>query len=453
MPANKSIDEKATLKLLKELVAIDSVNSSLVAGARGERRAARHVQKFLRAHGIAATLEEAARDRPNVVATIPAAAKSRGRSKTTKPALMIAAHIDTVGAGGTPEPFTPRVRDGKLYGRGALDIKSGVAAMCAAAASVAREHASGRLRLARPFAIAAVVDEECNSIGTEDLLRRGHTADFAVVLEPTDLRLVVAHKGYAWFEIVTHGRAAHGSLPAEGRDAIRMMGRVLVALDELEARIAGRAAHPRLGQASLHASLISGGQELSSYPAECRVQIERRLLPGETEVSAERELREMLAAIEKSAARDAEGAADFNATLRSSLESRASDSVKKARASGAEAPFTSRRLMSELKLRPPNDRASNFELSTLGTRPAYEISEDSPVVQRAAAAIRRSCGECEFVGMAAWTDTALLEGAGIPGVVFGPRGRGLHGEDEYVETESVHKCAAALREMILEFCL
>lgn len=406
MPAKKSIDEKATLKLLKELVAIDSVNPSLVAGARGEQRAARYVQKFLKAHGIAAALEETARGRPNVVATIPAVAKSRGRSKSRKPALMIAAHIDTVGAGGMAEAFTPRVRDGKLYGRGALDIKSGVAAMCAAAASIARDQASGELRLERPFTIAAVVDEECNSIGTEDLLRRGHRADFAVVLEPTDLRLVVAHKGYAWFEIVTHGRAAHGSLPAEGRDAIRMMGRVLVALDELEASVAARALHPRLGRASLHASLISGGQELSSYPAECRVQIERRLLPGETEASTEAELREMLAAIGKSAAHDAHGKAQFSATLR----------------------------------------------SRLGARPAYEITEDSPVVERAAGAIRRASGECEFAGMAAWTDTALLASAGIPGVVFGPSGRGLHGDDECVEIESVYKCAAALRETILEFC-
>src|SRR5690348_10958570 len=401
MPAKKSIDEKAALKLLKDLVAIDSVNPSLVAGAHGEERAAKHVRKFLRAHGIAAKLEEAAANRPNVVATIPADEKSRRKSKSARPALMIAAHIDTVGAGGMPEPFTPRVRHGKLYGRGALDIKSGVAAMCAAATSVARDVVNGKLRLARAFTIAAVVDEECNSIGTESLLKRGHTADFAVVLEPTDLQLVVAHKGYAWFEVVTHGRAAHGSLPAEGRDAIRMMGRVLVALDELDARIAARAAHTRLGHASLHASLISGGQELSSYPAECRVQIERRLLPGETEASAEMELREMIAAIGKS-----HGKAQFSATLRSGL----------------------------------------------GARPAYEISGGSPTVERTAAAIRSACGECEFAGMSAWTDTALLAAAGIPGIVFGPSGRGLHGDTEYVEIESVYKCAAALREIIVELC-
>ena len=400
-----AIDKQKTLKLLEELVAIDSVNPTLAPatrhggqaaarlGASGEQRASEHVRDFLRANGIAAELEEAApgrpaaAGRPNVVATIGPA--------NTKPALMIVAHIDTVGAGDMREPFTPRVRDGKMYGRGALDIKSGVAAMCAAAAEIVREGA----RLARPVMIAGVVDEECNSIGTEALLRRGHTAEAAIVLEPTDLKLVIAHKGYAWFEIATHGRAAHGSLPAQGRDAIRMMGRVLVALDELETRLASRAPHPRLGNASLHASLIEGGQELSSYPAECRLQLERRTLPGETEQSAEAELREMLAGLEK---QDAE----FRATLRGGL----------------------------------------------GARPAYEIREDAPLVQRARKIIAHVCGACELSGMSAWTDTALLASAGIPGVVLGPTGRGLHGAEEYVELDSVAQCAAALRELILEFC-
>jgi acetylornithine deacetylase len=394
------IDQNATLNLLKELIAIDSVNPSLVRGASGEQRVAEHVQKFLRTHGVAAELEEAAPRRPNVVAHV-------GPSNA-KPALMLVAHIDTVGAGDMREPFTPRVRDGKLYGRGSLDIKSGVAAMCAAA--------SGDLRLARPFMIAAVVDEECNSIGTQELLRRGRSAEFAVVLEPTDLQLVVAHKGYAWFEIVTQGRAAHGSLPSEGRDAIRMMGRVLVALDEVEKKLAARTPHARLGNASLHASLIEGGQELSSYPAECRLQLERRMLPGETDLGVEAELREMLSALEeanegsgdsargKSAAR--ENAAPFRATLRSEL----------------------------------------------GWRPAYEIDEGSTLVKRASAAVRRAYGFCELAGMAAWTDTALLAAAGIPGIVFGPSGRGLHGAEEYVEIESVHKCTAALRSLILDFC-
>jgi acetylornithine deacetylase len=385
--AEMAIDNALTLKLLEELVAIDSVNSTLVPGACGEQCVAEHVRDFLHTRGIPAELREAAPRRPNVLARIGPA--------NGKPALMLVAHLDTVGAGDMPDPFTPRLRDGKMYGRGALDIKSGVAAMCAAAVSVV----SDRVPLSRPLLIAAVVDEECNSIGTEALLRCGHTAEAAIVLEPTNLQLVVAHKGYAWFEIVTHGRAAHGSLPAEGRDAIRMMGRVLLALDELEERLAARPPHARLGGASLHASLIEGGQELSSYPAQCRLQLECRMLPGETEAVVKAELREMLSQLEK---RDAQ----FRVTLRSDLSS----------------------------------------------RPAYEIAEDSPLVKRAREAIRRACGTCELAGMAAWTDTALLAAAGIAGVVFGPAGRGLHGADEYVEINSMHACAAALREIMLEFC-
>ena len=175
-----------------------------------------------------------------------------------------------------PDPFTPREREGRLYGRGALDIKSGVAAICAAAIA-ARD--AGVIQ--KPLLIAAVVDEECDSIGTEALLKR-YTADAAIVIEPTDLRLTIAHKGYAWFEIVTHGRAAHGSLPSEGRDAIRMMGRVLNILDALDRKLASLTPHPLLGHGSLHASVIHGGQEFSSYPAECRLQLERRMLPEES---------------------------------------------------------------------------------------------------------------------------------------------------------------------------
>lgn len=375
------------VRLLEEIVAIDSVNSTLVPGASGEQRAAEYVRNFLTAQGVAAELQDAAPRRPNVVAKI--------GPPNAKPALMIVAHVDTVGAGDMPDPFTPRIRGGRMYGRGALDIKSGVAAMCWAASAIVRDG----VRLARPFVIAAVVDEECDSIGTQDLLRHGHTADCAVVLEPTDLQLVVAHKGYAWFEIVTHGRAAHGSLPEKGRDAIRMMGHVLVALDKVEKEITSRVAHARLGNGSLHASLVRGGQELSSYPAECRLQLERRMLPGETEASVETELRAMLVQLEN---HDAQ----FRATLRGGL----------------------------------------------GSRPAYEINEESPVVRRISAAIRRVCGTCELAGMAAWTDTALLAEAGIPGVVFGPTGRGLHGADEYVELDSVAQCAAVLREIILELC-
>ncbi len=384
------VDEKLASDLLRDLVAIDSVNPSLVAGARGEQAASEFLRDWLRGQGIAADLQFAAPGRPNVVATIGGAS---GSAAGACPALLIVAHIDTVGAGDMPDPFTPIEREGRLYGRGALDIKSGVAAMCAAAISIVQSGAA----LQRPFTIAAVVDEECNSIGTETLLKQC-TAEAAIVLEPTDLKLVIAHKGYAWFEIVTHGRAAHGSLPGEGRDAIRMMGRVLEKLDAMDCAIQSKPPHSLLGTASLHASLIEGGQELSSYPAECRLQIERRTLPGESAAAIESDLRALLDDLH---ARDAE----FRSTL-----------------------------------------------LAMSSRPAYSIEPEAPIARAAAAAILHITSSAELAGMSAWTDTTLLAAAGIPGVVFGPRGRGLHGAEEYVEMDSVTTCAEVLRNLIQSFC-
>ena len=381
--------------LLRELVAIDSVNPSLVPGARGEADAANYLQGWLEQHGIEAELQETSApggpSRPNVLAWL--GPQPEFREAKRHAALLMEAHIDTVGAGDMMQPFTPREREGRLYGRGALDIKSGVAAMCAAAVEI--EQSGARLR--RPLAIAVVVDEECNSAGTEALARE-ISADAAVVMEPTDLKLCIAHKGYAWYRIVTHGRAAHGSLPQEGRDAIRMMGRVLERLDALDKELAAGAPHRLLGHASLHASLVRGGHELSSYPALCELDMERRTLPGETEAQLEQEVALLLRELSE---RDA----DFHAT---------------------------------------------FE--KMAARPPYEISEDAAIVKTMHQAIHTVTGAAEFCGMPFWTDTALLAEAGIPGVVFGPRGKGLHGPEEYVEMDSVAACAQVLREAVLAIC-
>jgi acetylornithine deacetylase len=389
------VDRDLAVNLLRDLVAIDSVNPTLVPGARGEAAASEFLCKFLRERGIPAELEEAAPGRPNVVALLSSPNAPKQISEKKSAALAILAHIDTVGAGDMADPFMPRERDGRLYGRGALDIKSGVVAMCIAAIA-----ARDSVDLKKPLLIAAVVDEECDSIGTEALLKR-HTADAAIVIEPTDLRLTVAHKGYAWFEIVTHGRAAHGSLPSEGCDAIRMMGRVLNILDALDRKLVSLTPHPLLGHGSLHASLIRGGQELSSYPAECRLQLERRMLPEESAGEFEVELRSLVAGL---STRDQ----GFHATVRG-----------------------------------------------LGSRPAYEIEREAPIVQLVSNAIRKILGPTaaeQFVGIAAWTDTALLAEAGIPGIVFGPSGRGLHGKEEYVELNSVVQCSEILLEAIRSAC-
>ncbi len=374
---------------------MDSVNPSLVPGARGEAEAARWLCGYLRENGVAAELQEASDDtsirRPNVVAAV--GAPLAALRPAPGAGLLLVAHMDTVGAGDMPEPFTPRERDGRLYGRGALDIKSGVAAICAAAIAIARENTN----LKKPLIIAAVVDEECNSLGTQKLVTE-YSAEAAVVLEPTDLKLCVAHKGYAWLEVVAHGRAAHGSRHDTGRDAIACMGRVLAQMEELDRTLARRAPHPLLGRASVHASLIEGGHELSSYPAMCRLQIERRTLPGESGEEVEGEMQAILRGL---AAKD------------------------------------------------PAFRA---EARLLSSRAAYQIAPEAPIASAAAKAIGAACGAARHAGMSFWTDTALLAAAGVPGVVFGPAGQGLHGAEEYVELDSVTKCAEALRALALDWC-
>ncbi|MBD0324480.1 MAG: M20/M25/M40 family metallo-hydrolase, partial [Aldersonia sp.] len=236
-----------TLRLLKQLVATDSVNPTLVPGASGEAAIARVLAEELRGIGLATELQEAAPDRPNVVGVLEG--RTPGRS------LMFCGHVDTVGVAGMTRPFDPVERNGRIYGRGSQDMKGGVAAMIGAARVIAE---SGGLDAGR-LVIACVVDEEHASIGAEALVTRWK-ADGGVVTEPTDLQVSVAHKGFEWVEIETEGRAAHGSRPRDGRDAIVRMGRVLTELEALDRELQRGRAHHLVGPSSLHASLIAGGR-------------------------------------------------------------------------------------------------------------------------------------------------------------------------------------------------
>jgi acetylornithine deacetylase len=257
----------ASTELLAALVAIDSVNPDLVPGGAGEAEIAKFVAGWLREAGLSVELDEAAPGRPSVVAV----ARGRGGGRS----LMLNAHLDTVGVAGMEAPFEPRIADGRLYGRGAYDMKGSLAAIMLVAA-----HAVSR-GLAGDVVLTAVSDEEYASLGCQSVLKRWR-ADACVVTEPTALRVCVAHKGFAWARFATRGRAAHGSRRDLGEDAIAAMGPALVGLAQLQRRLDERP-HPLLGPGSIHASLIEGGQELSSYPESCRLQVERRTLPGEGE--------------------------------------------------------------------------------------------------------------------------------------------------------------------------
>jgi acetylornithine deacetylase len=365
------------IRLLRELVAIDSVNPTLVPGAAGEREIAEFIAGQMRGAGLDVTIEIAAPGRPNVVGVLDG--KVPGRT------LMFCGHTDTVGVAGMRDPFVPVERDGRLYGRGSQDMKGGVAAMIDAAASLARNGglAAGRL------IVAAVVDEEHLSIGADALVRNWR-ADAAVVTEPTDLAIAIGHKGFAWVDIEVLGRAAHGSRPAEGQDAILRLGRVLARLEALDVAIQARPPHPLLGTGSLHASLVSGGRELSSYPERATLQMERRTLPTEPEVTALVEVQAIL---------------------------------------------------DELFVADPTFRGT---ATAMFSRPAYQVPPDTAIVRALEVAVERVGGIALVTGASFWTDAAVLGHAGIPSVLFGPGGAGLHSIEEYVRIADVVTCRDAL---------
>jgi acetylornithine deacetylase len=305
---------------------------------------------------------------------------------------MFCGHIDTVGVTGMRQPFEPVTRDGRLYGRGSQDMKGGVAAMIGAVRALVE---SGGLANGRVI-VAAVVDEEHASIGAEALIASWR-ADAAVVTEPTDLNVAVAHKGFQWVEVQTRGRAAHGSRPAEGRDAILRMGRVLHKLEALDRTLQKRPLHALLGTGSLHASLVGGGRELSSYPDQCTLTLERRTLPGEPLGVALGEVDEIIEA------------------LRST------------------------------------DPEFEAQAKAIFGRDAYEINPSAKLPALLVEAAESVGCTTARVGMTFWTDAAILGGAGIPSVLFGPGGAGLHSAEEYVRLDEVRLCRDALAALARNF--
>ncbi len=371
-------------ELAAKLVAIESINPEVVASGSGEAAMARFVAEWCDRAGLDTTLSEVAPGRPNVVAV--ARGTGGGRS------LMLNAHMDTVGVAGVTDPFTPRLEGARLYGRGAYDMKGGLAACMLATAEAARRGLRGAVVL------TAVVDEEFASVGTEAVAATMH-ADAAIVTEPTELQVAIAHGGFVHFEIETHGRAAHGSRPHLGVDAIAKMGRILTGVEELDRRLRASPTHPHVGSGSIHASLIEGGQEYSSYPASCVVQAERRTIPGESVALVEEELEAMRVAA-------ADGDPDFSAEVR-----------------------------------------------VLASREPFEVLESDEVVttvRRCAAAVLGS--EPEIVGVPYWADSALLAAAGIPTVLFGPRGEGAHAEVEWVDVASLEQCVEIYLAVAAELC-
>ncbi|HTP02798.1 MAG TPA: ArgE/DapE family deacylase [Anaerolineales bacterium] len=372
------------IELLSSLVSIDSTNPDLVPGGAGEAQIAAFIANWLERAGLEVKLIGSEEGRPNVVGI----ARGSGGGK----ALLLNGHMDTVAAGEMVEPHRPRIEDNRMYGRGAYDMKGGLAACMVAAAEAAK------LPLRGDVIVTAVADEEYASLGTAEVAKQVR-ADGAIVAEFTELQMILAHKGFVWLEVETVGRAAHGSRPDLGVDAIAHMGRVLAEVEAWGEALRAGPAHPLLGSGSVHASLIRGGREISSYPERCTLSIERRTLPGETAQSVEAEMAELVRQL-----RDADPS--FKAIVRRGLY-----------------------------------------------RQPLETPEDADIAQAVQRAAVRVLGQAApIAGVAFWTDAALLAAAGIPSLLFGPAGAGAHAAEEWVDLQSVEACAQVYLEAAREFC-
>ncbi|KAL4949122.1 hypothetical protein BDW69DRAFT_203046 [Aspergillus filifer] len=375
-PMNVSVDD--AVGITSALTKINSSNPTLsAADGVGETKIADYLQSWFAHREIESHRVESVPGRPSVVGVL----KRSGGGKS----LMFNGHIDTVTLSSyEADPLSGHVdtRDGKqvVLGRGALDMKGGLAASLAAISAL---KASGQT-LRGDVIVAAVSDEEDASQGTRDVIAAGWHADAAVVPEPTSEVIAHAHKGFVWVEVDILGVAAHGSDPTRGVDAILHAGWFLSALESYASRLP---VDDVLGPATLHCGLIKGGEEASSYPAKCTVTIEFRTVPGQTTESISSDLRSLLAGIqnEKKGRAEEFHFAEPRATL----------------------------------TRPPHKITSNHPLISAVIRCVETVSAKSPRVQ----------------SVPFWCDAALLSEAGIPAVVFGPSGHGLHGKEEWVELE------------------
>ncbi|MBE8476583.1 ArgE/DapE family deacylase [Streptomyces justiciae] len=373
-------------RLLARLVAVDSVNPDLVPGGAGESGVADFCGEWLAARGFEVHRLEKRPGRPSLVAV--ARGTGGGRS------LMLNGHLDTVGLSGYDgDPLEPRIDGGRMYGRGTFDMKGGIAAMMTAAA---RAVSRGPLR--GDVIVACVADEEHGSLGTAEVLE-SFTADAAIVTEPSHLEVTLAHKGFVWFDVEVEGRAAHGSRPDLGIDAIAKAGHFLVALEEWGRRLADGPAHPLLGTGTVHASVVHGGEEPSTYPARCRITLERRTVPGESADSVERELTAVLDQL-------ATTVPDFRHRLTRGLH-----------------------------------------------REPFEADPEAAIVRTLTHHAEQALGRPPVIRAEPfWTDCALLDRAGIPCLLFGVDGEGAHAATEYVELASLDRLTEILTDTIADFC-
>jgi acetylornithine deacetylase len=373
-------------ELLAELVEADSTNPTLSEGGAGEAQVARILAQRLERAGLEVDVWDAAPGRPNVVGRL----RGTGEGRT----LMFCGHTDVVDA--EPSQFAPVARDGRMHGRGTNDMKGGIAA----SVIVAERLAAGP-RLAGDVLMAFVIDEEWASLGAEALIGR-YQADGAVLPEQSDLDVVIAHGGFAWYEVTSLGVESAGGEPEKGIDGIALAGPLLTGIVELDRELEGRVAslpYPNDGRPNIHASTIRGGQTYPTYPAQCVIQIERCIMPGES-------LAESYAELEA--------------------------------------------LLERARTADPRFRGSS---TTAIAREPVMLDRDEPVVQAMIGAVSETTGEAPVVRSDyGWMDSGVLVEAGIPCVVYGPLGEGVHTADEWVDLASLDTCVDVFERFARTFC-
>ena len=372
-----------TTRLLRDLVSRPSVNPmgrDLNGQGIYEHQLTAYVEEFFRSLGVSYERQAIAPQRDNIVARW----DSAGASRT----LLLEAHQDTVPADNmTIDPFGAKIEAGRLYGRGACDIKGGMAAMLAMFSRLVREKPNGAMNVI----LACTVDEEHTFLGVQRLVQYGLQADLAVVAEPTQLQIVNAHKGIVRWHLETSGRSCHSSTPEKGINAIYQMAGILVAIEQFADWLQKSRVDPLLGPPTLSVGRIEGGTSVNTVPDRCRIEIDRRLIPGENPLEAPGQL-----------------VAKLRATL-----------------------------------------SAGVKFSYSMHAPALSPAGSEDLVAQLASAIDAVRGSHQVTAVPYCTDASTIAAAGIPAVVFGPGDIAkAHTCDEWVPLDEVEQASEILYRLV-----
>jgi acetylornithine deacetylase/succinyl-diaminopimelate desuccinylase-like protein len=369
-----------TEQLLAELIALPSVNPAFAfageAAARqsrlpqahhGEKNVADFLASVAACAGLEVEFQKVFPGRSNVIARL----SPRNKIRQT---ILLAPHLDTVNADAAQ--FIPRRKNGRLHGRGACDTKGSVAAMLAALCELAKAKSRP---LATEIVFIGLIDEEHAQAGSRALAKNKFKADLAIVGEPTRLQVVTAHKGSLWLELTTHGKAAHGATPQFGKNAVHEMARIVDVLETDYTAQLRRRKHPLLGAATVNVGTISGGTQPNIVPDFCKISIDRRTLPGETEADVKREITALLKA---------------------------------------------------------NSLAAKISSAKLAPALPLETNHKLPLIQK----FLKSIGQTKPAGVHFFCDAAVLSAGGIPSVVFGPGDIAqAHTADEWISLAELER--------------